>query len=489
MSTIGGGEGAIQRTLRADLAPDVAARASEAARRLAASLEESHAWGPQEAARLVDEVRRLPTEAQEAFLAAAAGASRSTAKEWAERIARACPQGSERRREPGIVIRALESLGSSAAAARIVTADTVERARSFGPFGLPSALVSPGPRFLPTVAPGTLQPGVGLVPAAGMGAPLEGSPAIWRATLARVQAMAPGLVNAIGPMGWAERAVAAVREGLARIGEGEGLWARARRAAGEDALGRVASRFEVLRSRVNVGVETAEALSAGARGGLLGSLARELRGEAAAARRDVALARELVGAVDLDQQGSASTPLSRAEEVMQAAEYGLEAYATQQDLVSAGRPPGEGRISQEELDRLGTGLTPPPPQGFWNIGTVGVGLEPAFSRAEYGQAASTAAGGVLGENPTSVRTIDGAELAAAIRDMGVPLEQVDPNQVSAALSYINTGASGAVAEFGRGAPKAVEEQRERLTLALRQFRSLAEQNPPSMDRHTAIEMM
>jgi len=40
--------------------------------------------------------------------------------------------------------------------------------------------------------------------------------------------------------------------------------------------------------------------------------------------------------------------------------------------------------------------------------------------------------------------------------MGVPLEQVDPAQLSAALSYINTGASGAVAEFGRGAPPTVE---------------------------------
>jgi hypothetical protein len=108
-------------------------------------------------------------------------------------------------------------------------------------------------------------------------------------------------------------------------------------------------------------------------------LARELRGEAAVARRDVASARELVGEVGPDQEGAASSPLSRAEGEMEAAEYGLEAYATQQDLVSEGRLPGESRISQEELDRLGTGLTSPPPQGFWNIGTVGTGMEPAFA--------------------------------------------------------------------------------------------------------------
>jgi hypothetical protein len=460
MSTIGGGDGAIRRTLRPDFAADLAARASEAARRLAASLEESRAWGPQEAARLVDEVRRLPAEAQEAFLAAAAG-SRSTAREWAERIARACP----------------------------LSPDTVERARSFGPFGPPSTPVSPGPGVSPAVAPGPFQPGSGFVPAsAAVAARLEGLPASWRTTLARVQEMAPGLVNAIAPMGRAESAVAAARAGLAGIDTGEGFWARARRAASEDALGRVASRFEILRSRVNAGVETAEAVSAGARGGLLGSLARELRAQVAATRQDVASVRELVGEVDLDQQGS-TPPLSRAEEEMRAAEYGLEGYVASQDLVSEARSAGEGRINQEELDRLGTGLTPPPPQGFWNIGTVGAGLEPAFSSAECGQAASTAAAGLLGESPTSVRTIDGAELAAAIRDMRVPLEQVDPNQLNAAVAYINAGGSGAVAEFGRGAPKTVEEQRERVTLALRQFRSLAEQGPPSMDRRTAIEVM
>jgi hypothetical protein len=72
MPTIGG-EGGIRRTLipGQELAADVAARASELARRLAVSLEKSHGWGPQETARLLDEVRRLPAEAQEAFLAAA----------------------------------------------------------------------------------------------------------------------------------------------------------------------------------------------------------------------------------------------------------------------------------------------------------------------------------------------------------------------------------------------------------------------------------
>src|SRR5262249_38358833 len=115
-------------------------------------------------------------------------------------------------------------------------------------------------------------------------------------------------------------------------------------------------------------------------------------------------------------------------------------------------------------------------------------MEPAFSCEESCRLSNDAVNKVIG-TATSVRPLEGAELAAAVRDMGVPLEKVDPNQLGAALSYINTGASGAVAEFGRGAPKTVDEQRQRLTLALRQFRCLAEHGPAPMDRKTAIDVM
>ncbi len=257
MPTIGG-EGGIRRTLipGQGLAADVAARASELALRLAVSLERSHGWEAQETARLLDEVRRLPAAAQEAFLAAAAGAPRGGPKEWGERIARACPEGSER--ELGTVTRALETLGRVAAPARPVSVDTLERARSFGPFGSPTPPVPPSLTGVSLVSAATAS-GEGL---------LEGLSATWRTTLARVQETAPGLVGGIAPIGRAEGAVAAVREGLARIGAGEGFWARARRAASEDALGRVASRFEVLRDRVNGGLEAAGTIPDRARGGM-----------------------------------------------------------------------------------------------------------------------------------------------------------------------------------------------------------------------------
>ncbi|MGH7536026.1 MAG: hypothetical protein ACREMG_10600, partial [Gemmatimonadales bacterium] len=280
-------------------------------------------------------------------------------------------------------------------------------------------------------------------------------------------------------------------------------------------------------------------------------------------RQDIAWARELapdvelrldgvevgsagleLGAMDWAAVGSAPSSiqdaLARAEGEMGAADYGLQAYAAQQDIVAGQaqvpeipptpltpemitpevieelRASGQvspevlaqleagditpellaelqggraGGISQEELDRIGTGLTETPPaQGFWNVGTVGAGMDPAvFNSDEYSQGAADAVNRVLRDS--TVRPIDGGELAAAIRDMGVPLEKVDPNQLAAAVSYINTGASGAVLEFGQGAPKTVEEQRERMALALRQVRYLAERGPAPMDRGLAMEVM
>jgi hypothetical protein len=154
-----------------------------------------------------------------------------------------------------------------------------------------------------------------------------------------------------------------------------------------------------------------------------------------------------------------------------------------------GEAPPTPRITQEELELLGTGLSGTPPQGFWNVGTVGAGMDPSiFNGKEYERCSGDAVNRLIGD-ATAVREIDRAELLAAIRDMGVPLEMVDPIQVGAALNFINEGASGAIEEFGRGAPQTVDEQRERLVLALRQFRYLAEHGPARMDRSLAINVM
>ncbi|MGH7419263.1 MAG: hypothetical protein ACREKB_15930, partial [Candidatus Rokuibacteriota bacterium] len=146
------------------------------------------------------------------------------------------------------------------------------------------------------------------------------------------------------------------------------------------------------------------------------------------------------------------------------------------------------RISRAELESIGTEISGTPAQGFWNIGTVGAGMDPAiFNGDDYSQKAAEATNRAL-PDPTAVRPIDGARLAAAIRDMGVPLSKVDPSQLQAAVDFINNGASGAVAEFGHGAPKSADEQRERMALALRQTRYLVEHGAAPMDRQTAINL-
>jgi len=319
-------------------------------------------------------------------------------------------------------------------------------------------------------------------------------PETWVTAWARARELAPGLKNSVVSMGRAESAVTAVREALARLGEGQSVWARARAAAGEHGVGQVASRFMALRERLEGGLEAAQPRSVG---GIsrLAAVVRELHSEAASVRQDISQVRELVPDVALGEGAVARGALELAEAEMRTAEYGLQGYATQQELLappqgaSPGQEAGSRRISEEELSRIGTGITEaPPPQGFWNIGTVGAGMDPAFSSESYCQAATEAVDRVIG-NSTSVRPIEGVDLAAAIRDMGVPLESVDPNQLAAALSYVNAGASGAVAEFAHGAPQTLEEQRERLNGALRQFRCLAEHGPAQMDRSTAINMM
>jgi len=157
MSTIFG-DGGIRRAPepRPRLPADALTRAGELARNLAAMLDERNAQGPQETARLLVEVGRLPAEAQEAFLAAASPESgpQERAEGVRERIAQAYPETSDRRRELGAALVSVEGgepgplatsvleakvtlakLGAVVSSARTLSADTMERARGFGLFG------------------------------------------------------------------------------------------------------------------------------------------------------------------------------------------------------------------------------------------------------------------------------------------------------------------------------------------------------------------
>ena len=381
MSTFGGNWGIDRPTGPWRGVPaDAQARAAELAARLAGMLAEGNPQGPHETARLLVEVPRLPAGAHESFLAAATGAPAGGAREWAEvvreRIARAYPESSERRRELGQALVSLEGRDAGALATSVLEARVAAALATLGDLPQPARLGA-------------------VTPAAGQSPPIDTMETPRRGGLFCGPVRLPG--SAPDPS-----APALLSAPTYTVG---------------DFLG---------------------ASSAGA-----------LTGPTAA----------LTGPT---------------------AAFASEAGSPTGGLVA---------ITQEELSLLGTGLTARPPQGFWNIGAVGAGIDPAiFDSEEYCRCPSDAINRLVGD-ATAVRPIGGDELVAAIRDMGVPLERVDPNQVNAALGFINEGASGAVEEFGRGAPRTVDEQRERLALALRQFRYLAENGPPPMDRATAIGVM
>ncbi len=568
------GDGGIRRAPEPTSGPpaDALARAGGLARRLATIVDEASPDGPLEAARLLVEVRRLPPQAQEGFLAAAAekAAPEGRAETLRERIARAYPEGSDRRRKLGAALVSLEggdagalsaslleakvtgalgTLGSVSTPARSVHADTMEKARGFGLFGATSAPApSTGPEALAAtvwrvhdLASAQQQAAETSTVSSAVSAASGAVPTAWHGVLARAQEIAPGLTGGIVSMGRAANAFTAVHEGLGQISEGKGIWARARTAASADAMGRIAARLEDMRDRLGGGLEAAAGRPVRARLENLASVARELRGEAVEVRQEIGRAQELVPDIELLEAGSAHAALGSAEEEMRAAEYSLQAYETQQQMASSQAPgpvgdesspaltpemvtpevieqlrasgqvlpeviarleagditpellarlqgQGGARISRAELESIGTEITPPPAQGFWNIGTVGVGMDRAiFDGDDYAQKAAEATNRTLRDG-AAVRPIDGAELAAAIRDMGVPLSKVDPSQLQSAVDYINNGSAGAVAEFGQGAPKTADEQRERMALALRQTRYLVEHGAAPIDRQTAINL-
>ncbi len=576
------GDGGIRRAPEPTSGPpaDALARAGELARRLATIVDEASPEGPLEAARLLVEVRRLAPQVHEGFLAAAAAnaAPEARAETVRERIARAYPEGSDRRRKLAAALVSLEGgqpetlpaslleakvtsalgkLGTAVSAVRGVSADTMEKSRGIGLFGgnpAPSAS-APAASTGPEVSAATVwqvhslqQQAAAVASIVSTAAPdaFGAVPGAWDGVLARAQEVAPGLTGGIASLGRADGALSAVRRGLARIDEGKGFWARARTAASVDAMDRIAARLEGMRDRLGGGLEAAASGAGRPPVQNLAGVARELHGEAVEVRGEIGRAWELVPDIELGEAASAQNALGSAEEHMQAAEYGLQAYATQQDLVSSQAPEGVAsgaeapagessspaltpemitpevieqlrasgqvppeviaqleageitpellarlesgtgaRISRAGLESIGTEISGTPAQGFWNIGTVGGGMDRAiFDSDDYTQKAAAATNRAL--SGSAVRPIDGAELAAAIRDTGVPLTKVDPSQLQAAVDYINKGSAGAVAEFGRGAPRNAEEQRERMALALRQTRYLVEHGAAPLDRQTAI---
>lgn len=93
----------------------------------------------------------------------------------------------------------------------------------------------------------------------------------------------------------------------------------------------------------------------------------------------------------------------------------------------------------DELQRVGSGLskTKPPPQQLWSDYAVDMSLARGVEQQGVTQpqlAANDAAAKALLE---SGGPLEPADLARAVRDAGVPLEQQDPNQLVAAARYVN----------------------------------------------------
>ena len=139
----------------------------------------------------------------------------------------------------------------------------------------------------------------------------------------------------------------------------------------------------------------------------------------------------------------------------------------------------QGRLACQPLTEadaalIGTGLGSNPPQAFWGVGTIGLGMKQVTTPTDVsvaGKVASEALGltsGVAGSS--APRLISPADMAAMVRAAGVPLERIDPAQLFAAGVYVNEGGKMLHAELGP--PQNLLDQSRRIAECLQQFRCL-----------------
>ncbi len=133
-------------------------------------------------------------------------------------------------------------------------------------------------------------------------------------------------------------------------------------------------------------------------------------------------------------------------------------------LMSELQPPAEGGagLTQEEADRIGTGLQGRPPQTFWVDRAINTLNERAQQQGMLSEEARKTNQSVseklfaphLEVDPSAPRSeVPPALLAASARDAGLSLEKLDPNQLLSATRFINEGGT-------------LQEQRERMTRVL-----------------------
>jgi LysM repeat protein len=145
------------------------------------------------------------------------------------------------------------------------------------------------------------------------------------------------------------------------------------------------------------------------------------------------------------------------------------------------QPAVSGGLTEDDLRLLGSGLTAgqTPPQIQWTEAAVNTACERARAQGGVteaeGQAHFDLAGRLL-EGASGPVALGAADLAAALKEAGIALEKVDPQQLEAAARYVSAAAGGT-------------DQRDRLRKALDGFQTLARIGAPRLTRQEMIDQL
>ncbi len=158
-------------------------------------------------------------------------------------------------------------------------------------------------------------------------------------------------------------------------------------------------------------------------------------------------------------------------------EPGAEPAAASESLPSSENEAGVG-LTEEDLARIGSGLDPsrPAPQILWTEESVNRTCEQGRAQGGVtdaeGQAHLQLAQGLL-EGASSPVELGPGDIALLLKEGGVPLETVDPQQLTAAARYASSATT-------------VEEQADRLRKTLDSFQTLARVGAPRLTRQEMV---
>ncbi len=157
-------------------------------------------------------------------------------------------------------------------------------------------------------------------------------------------------------------------------------------------------------------------------------------------------------------------------------EPGAEPAAASESLPSEGEP-GVG-LTEEDLARIGSGLDPsrPAPQILWTEESVNTTCERGRAQGGVTDAEGHAhlqLAQALLEEASSPVELGPADVAFLLKEAGVPLEKVDPQQLTAAARYASSAATP-------------EEQADRLRKTLDSFQTLARVGAPKLTRQEMV---